>query len=308
MAAPSFAGLVDRALDQRPDRSRRGFVVRDARRVLRERNLSAKKSFGQNFLVSPHVVEAIAHACVPPDEIGRAHVVEFGAGLGVLTEALASRAAGVVAVERDRDLLPILADELKEMVAQEKVTLVEGDAQTFDLIAAFEGRSEGRVLAGNLPYQVTGRLLERAVIHAAHLDRVVFMVQREVADRLVASPATKDYGALTVFARAAFSAEKRFDVTPGSFYPSPEVTSSVVVLTPVRPRRAEETDTFRALVRGAFGMRRKTLRNAWGAVALPERVAQAARMSDISLDLRGEVLDVDAFARMANNLDHLHAQ
>jgi len=276
-------------------------VSTDARAILRRVGLAPKKSFGQNFLVSPHVVDAIARACVPDGEMGRARVLELGAGLGVLTSALAKRAASVVAVERDRDLVPILGEELAPEIASGRVRIVEGDAQAVDpheLLGAPDPTSP-RVLAGNLPYQITGRLLERAVAHADALDRVVFMVQLEVADRLSASPGTKEYGALTVFVRAAFRVQKLFDVSRGSFHPPPEVTSAVVMLEPHRPRIAEETDVFRALVKGAFGARRKTLRNAWSRVAEPARIAEAAAAAGISLDARGETLDVEAFARMA---------
>lgn len=276
----------------------------DARTILRRVGLSPKKSFGQNFLVSPHVVDAIARACVPDDELERARVLELGAGLGVLTRALAQRARTVVAVERDRDLVPVLREELASSVETGRVRIVEGDAQTVEpaeLLGPAEPDSK-RVFAGNLPYQITGRLLERAVAHADELDRVVFMVQLEVAERLTATPGTKEYGALTVFVRAAYEVKKLFDVSPGSFHPPPDVTSAVVLLAPRRPRLAEETDVFRALVKGAFGTRRKTLRNAWSRVADSTRIRDAAAAAGISLDARGETLDVEAFARMASHL------
>jgi 16S rRNA (adenine1518-N6/adenine1519-N6)-dimethyltransferase len=279
----------------------------DARAVLRRVGLEPKKSFGQNFLVSSHVVDAIARACVPDAEVDRARVLELGAGLGVLTGALAQRARHVVAVERDRDLVPILGEELAAPIAAGKIRIVEGDAQAVDpaeLLGPAEAESK-RVLAGNLPYQITGRLLERAVAHADGLERVVFMVQLEVAERLVASPGTKIYGALTVFVRAAFKVRKLFDVSRGSFHPAPDVTSAVVLLEPQRPRIALETDGFRALVKSAFGARRKTLRNAWSRLAEPARIATAAASAGISLDARGETLDVEAFARMASLLGGL---
>jgi 16S rRNA (adenine1518-N6/adenine1519-N6)-dimethyltransferase len=277
----------------------------DARALLRQVGLAPKKSFGQNFLVSSHVVDAIARACVPDDAIGKSRVLELGAGLGVLTGALASRARSVVAVERDRDLVPVLHQELAPEIERGVVRIVEGDAQAVhprDLLGDADAESP-RVLAGNLPYQITGRLLEGAVENADVLDRVVFMVQLEVADRLSASPGTKAYGALTVFVRAAFRVTKLFDVSRGSFHPAPDVTSAVVLLEPHRPRLAEETETFRALVKGAFGARRKTLRNAWSRVAEAERIADCAQRAGVSLDARGETLDVEAFARMAGLLD-----
>lgn len=272
------------------------------RERLRARGLTPKKSFGQNFLVAEPVVDSIAAACVPDAEIGRAWVVELGAGTGVLTSALAARAQRVTAVERDRDLVPLLEEDLAEAIASGRVAIVEGDAQTFDVVAALEpaGR-EPRVLCGNLPYQITGRLIERAVNVAPLITRAVFMVQEEVADRLAAKPGTKDYGALTVFARAAFDVRKVIRVSAACFHPAPDVTSAVVELRPVG--RAEETPAFRAVVRAAFATRRKTLRNAWRGLGAPDTsVRDAAEAAGISLDARGETLDVDAFASFADEL------
>lgn len=281
----------------------------DARAVLRRAGLAPKRSFGQNFLVSPHTVEAIAKACIPDGDVSRARVLELGGGTGVLSRALLARAGHVTVVERDRDLVPVLADELADDVARGACTIVEGDAASVD-VAALLGEPDPerpRVLAGNLPYQITGRLLERAVENADAVDRVVFMVQLEVAERLAAEPGSKTYGALTVFTRAAFRVKKLFNVSPGSFHPPPDVTSAVILLEPERPRRAEETDTFRAVVKGAFGARRKTLRNAWGKLDEPALVARAAEESGIPLEARGETLSVDAFARMAAAVERLRA-
>jgi 16S rRNA (adenine1518-N6/adenine1519-N6)-dimethyltransferase len=276
--------------------------VTDPRAALRRAGLSPKRSFGQNFLVADGVVANIARACVPDAEIGRARVLELGGGTGALTRALAERARSVVAVERDRDLVPVLRDELASY--DDRVRVMEADAQSVrprELLGEPDPDSP-RVLCGNLPYQLTGRLLERAVEAADDLERVVFMVQVEVADRLAALPSTKEYGALTVFVRAAFRVRRLFTVSPGSFHPPPDVTSAVVLLEPERPRRAAETDTFRALVRAAFTMRRKTLRNAWSRVAPPDDIARAASAASISLDARGETLDVDQFSAVAEAL------
>lgn len=275
----------------------------DARAVLKRTGLAPKRSFGQNFLVSPRAVEAIARACIPDAEVGRARVLELGAGTGVLTRALAGRAQSVVAVERDRDLVPVLGEELADL-PEGRVRVLEGDAQTADardLLGSFDTDSP-RVLCGNLPYQITGRLLERAVNNAEDVERVVFMVQLEVADRLAAAPGSKTYGALTVFTRAAFRSAKLFNVGPGSFHPPPDVTSAVIRLEPERPRRAEETDTFRALVKGAFAMRRKTLRNAWRHLAPMQVLSGAAERAGVSLDARGETLEVEEFAAMERAL------
>jgi 16S rRNA (adenine1518-N6/adenine1519-N6)-dimethyltransferase len=277
-------------------------TARDARTVLREAGLRPKKSFGQNFLVSDSIARAIARACVPDDEIGRARVVEIGAGTGVLTLLLAERAARLTAIERDRDLVPVLARALDGTAAH----VLEADAQSVDFGALLGDADPNapRVLCGNLPYAITGPLLRLATEHAAGLERVVFMVQDEVAQRLTAIPGTKQWGGLTVFVRAAFDTHRLLRAPPGAFHPSPEVTSAVVSLVPVKPPRARETERFRTLVRRAFEARRKTLRNAWAGLAADATGLQrAAERAGISLDARGETLDVSAFARMAEALD-----
>lgn len=270
----------------------------DPRAILRKHGLSAKRSFGQNFLVAEPVVRAIAAACVPDDELGRATVIEIGAGTGALTAALCDRAARVIAIERDRDLVPVLRAELEGRPALE---VVEADAQTAPIEAWLEAAAPPRVLAGNLPYQITGSLLERATQLAPRLERAVFMVQAEVAERLVARPSTKEYGALTVFVRAAFDVTRVMTVSRGSFHPAPEVTSAVVRLVP-RAARVEETPRLRAVIKAAFEARRKTLRNAWSRLAERAALEDAAARAGVSLDARGETLDVEAFARMADAL------
>jgi 16S rRNA (adenine1518-N6/adenine1519-N6)-dimethyltransferase len=275
---------------------------RDPRAVLREAGLRPKRSFGQNFLVAAPIAQSIAAACVPDAEIGRARVVEIGAGTGALTLLLAPRARSLVAIERDRDLAPLLARELTPFGG---ASLLEADAVTVDLAALLGGPEPDapRVLCGNLPYAITGQLLRRACENAASVDRIVFMVQREVADRLAAAPSSKSWGALTVFVRAAFDVHTLLRAPPGAFHPAPEVSSAVIVLVPLRPPRAVETAAFRTLVRRAFEARRKTLRNAWAGIA-PDAAAlqRAAASAGVALDARGETLDVDAFARMAEAL------
>jgi 16S rRNA (adenine1518-N6/adenine1519-N6)-dimethyltransferase len=274
--------------------------------LLRAAGLRAKKAFGQNFLVDDGILAAIARECVPEAERGRARVVELGAGLGALTAPLTERASHVSAVERDRDLVPRLAFALDKSASRDAYTIVEGDAQQVDLEALFRGGEGPRVLCGNLPYQITGQLLRLAVEQAEYVDRVVFMVQEEVAERIAALPGSKVYGALSVFVQAAFVSRVAIHAPPGAFVPPPHVSSAVVVLLPHRPRLVAETETFRALVKGAFGARRKTLRNAWRSVGRdPLHVAQAAETAGISLDARGETLDVHAYGRMARALDDL---
>lgn len=265
---------------------------------LRERGLSPKKRFGQNFLVDVHAQKMIAEAATTP--VGGT-VLEIGPGMGALTRPLLERAGHVVALERDRDLVPLLAEDFAEPIAQGRLHIVEGDAMAQDWGALLQGHPKPHVIAGNLPYLLTGPLLERATTLVDHVDRVVFMVQLEVAERLMAKPSTKEYGALTVFVQAAFEVRRVLTVRAGAFYPRPDVDSAVVALDPVKPKRAEETDAFRDAVRAAFGTRRKTLRNAWKSIYgwSKEELETHAAAAGISLDARGETLSVEAFARFA---------
>lgn len=258
---------------------------------LRARGLRPKKSFGQNFLQDPAICARIADLAVA-DEV--ATVVEIGAGLGALTRPLLARCERVIAIERDRDLVPILHELFADA---EGLTIVEADAVRADWPELLASGPSPRAIAGNLPYQITGRLLRRIIENAAGIVRAVVMVQREVADRLVAAPGTAAYGALSVFAQAAFDIERAMKVAAGAFVPPPKVGSAVVVMRPLE--RAAETPLFRELVQKAFGARRKKLTNAWRSVAEREVLRSAAEAAGIDLDARGETLSVEQYAAMA---------
>jgi 16S rRNA (adenine1518-N6/adenine1519-N6)-dimethyltransferase len=211
-----------------------------------------------------------------------------------------------VAIERDRDLVPALRVLAEEGGYGERLTVLEADAKAVDPLPLFQGLDgDGPcVLLGNVPYNLTGTLLRKATRAATQLDLALFLLQREVADRLAAAPNADAYGALSVFAQAAFRVEAAFTVSRGSFVPAPSVDSRVVVLHPLRPPRAEETEPFRALVKAAFEQRRKTLRNAWTGLCDGDktRLEAAARIAGVSLDARGETLAVEDFERMSRAL------
>ncbi len=262
----------------------------------RRRGLSPKKAFGQNFLADTRAAATIAELATSP---AGGTVVEIGAGLGALTDPLLARAGRVIAIERDRDLCPILQEAFAEPIASGQLRILEADAKSVDYRALLDAGPAPHVLAGNLPYQITGPLLELTVGLADRLERAVFMVQLEVASRLVAAPASSEYGALTVFVHAAFHVQKALRVGRAAFAPKPNVDSAVVVLTPVRPRPSEETPAFRAAVHAAFAQRRKTLRNAWSGLGSRAEIAARAQQAGINLDRRGETLSVEEFARFA---------
>jgi 16S rRNA (adenine1518-N6/adenine1519-N6)-dimethyltransferase len=267
--------------------------------LLERYGLRPKYSFGQNFLADERLAGRIADACSAKG----GSVVELGAGLGALTRPLLeSGVAVVVAVERDRDLVPALGQELSEAIEQGRLELLEADAKGVDFSELFAGKPTPHVVAGNLPYQITGPLLEKAVHAAPSIARAVFLVQLEVADRLAAPADSEHYGALSVFAQRAFRVERAFIIRRGAFYPQPNVDSAVVVL---EPRGAgPETEAFRLVVQRAFAQRRKTLKNAWGSL-FRERgtdLAAAAERARIDLGARGETLSVQDFERMALEL------
>ncbi|HEY2408319.1 MAG TPA: 16S rRNA (adenine(1518)-N(6)/adenine(1519)-N(6))-dimethyltransferase RsmA [Polyangiaceae bacterium] len=257
------------------------------------RGLRAKRQFGQNFLADENLCRRIAEL-VPEG----ASVVELGAGLGALTAPLLERTQHLVAVERDRDLIPILRERFATDLGAGRLRVEEADAKAIDVKALLEGFPQPHVLAGNLPYQISGPLLKMAISLAAELERVVFLLQLEVAERLAAVAGSEHYGALSVFTQAAYGVSRAFVIRRGAFYPQPSVDSAVVVLTP-RAGRVEETPRFRALVRQAFQSRRKKLRNAWDGLG---DLAPAAARAGIDLDARGETLGVAAFARMEQEL------
>jgi 16S rRNA (adenine1518-N6/adenine1519-N6)-dimethyltransferase len=180
----------------------------------------------------------------------------------------------------------------------------EADAKQVDLLRHHTAEPSRIVLAGNLPYQLTGPLLRRTCGLAKLLGRVVFLVQLEVAQRLVAKADTEPYGALSVFVQSQFEVKKEFNVSPGAFYPRPHVDSAVVRLLPRQRALASETPLFQALVKAAFAQRRKQLTNAWS--ALPgiskQQLRDAASRAGIALDWRGERLTIEAFSRMAEEL------
>jgi 16S rRNA (adenine1518-N6/adenine1519-N6)-dimethyltransferase len=267
--------------------------------LLERYGLRPKYSFGQNFLADERLAARIAEAC---DARGGS-VVELGAGLGALTRPLlASGVEYLLAVERDRDLVPALSQELSAEVEAGRLQILEEDAKAVDFVTALAGRPKPHVVAGNLPYQITGPLLEKAVHAAPSIERAVFLVQLEVADRLAAAPGSDSYGALSVFAQRAFEVQRAFVIRRGAFYPQPNVDSAVVTLC---PRGAgDETESFRLLVRAAFAQRRKKLKNAWSGVFAGRAVTleDAAARAGVDLDARGETLSVADFTRVAAEL------
>jgi 16S rRNA (adenine1518-N6/adenine1519-N6)-dimethyltransferase len=278
----------------------------DPRRVLARHGLHAKKSWGQNFLHDKSVhARIVAAAAAGPEDV----VVEIGSGLGTLTGALATAEpppARVIALERDPDMLRVLAAELG---GEPRVEIRAADAAAFDFVAASREAGRPLIVVGNLPYQIASALLVAIVEARGAVARAVVMVQREMAQRVVAPPGNKTYGRLSVTVQQHAAVKVMFHVPPGAFHPPPNVTSSVMRLDlreqPLAPVR--DPALFAEVVKQAFSTRRKMLRRALEPGFGEEAVARALAAAGIDETLRAERLSVADFARLADALGDARA-
>ncbi|NVB77350.1 MAG: ribosomal RNA small subunit methyltransferase A [Kofleriaceae bacterium] len=271
----------------------------DARVLLDRYGLRAKKSFGQNFLVSDRALRAIADAAVSSDQDW---IVEIGAGLGTLTARIAERvtAGKVIALEPDPDMIRVLKAELGDV---DNLEIEHVDAMRYDLRMVHRMVGEPITVCGNLPYHLASQLIFK-VIDARDIVRfAVFMVQKEMADRIVAKPATKEYGALGVMVRTYCDVTTVIKVGAGSFVPPPKIDSTVIKLVPLangEPRvPIADHKHYSKVVHTAFGQRRKTLRNALRAAWPDEQIDAALAATQIDGVRRGETLDISEFGRLA---------
>ncbi len=248
-----------------------------------------RKRFGQNFLTDTNIVSKIAHAIRVQTED---HLVEIGPGLGALTEVLLPQVNAMDAVELDRDLIPRLAQRCG---ALGQLQIHSADALKFDFASlAVDGRPLR--IVGNLPYNISTPLMfpllkNRAVIRDMH-----FMLQKEVVDRLAASPGCKDYGRLSVMMQYHCAVDSLFDVPPGAFNPPPKVTSAVVRLRPwdEPPVQVPDVALLEKLVTQAFSQRRKTLRNTLKGLLTAEQITA----QDVDPARRAETLSLAEFAAL----------
>jgi 16S rRNA (adenine1518-N6/adenine1519-N6)-dimethyltransferase len=271
----------------------------DPRKLLAQAGIRPKKRYGQNFLVNASAARNIARLSLS-EASAESRCIEIGAGTGTLTLALLEQGASVTALEIDPELVGVLRARPELAAAH----IVMADALTFDYPEW--ARGQRWLAAGNLPYNIATPLMLRLIEMHDGPDSVTVMVQKDVAQRVTASPGTPAYGSLSVAVQYAMSAELAFTLAPGSFFPPPKVNSSVVRLV----RRAEpavrtrDEPLFWKVVRGAFAYRRKTLVNSL-TLALDfdrARIARALASCNISPELRGERLDLGDFAKLADAL------
>lgn len=250
----------------------------------------ARKRFGQNFLRDSGIIDRI-HRSVRPQADDA--VVEIGPGQGALTEQLATSGAALTLVELDRDLVALLELQLEKYP---HVDIIQADALKTDFGALHPGKPL-RII-GNLPYNISTPLVFHLLSFHGRIRDMHFMLQKEVVDRLAATPNTKAYGRLSLMTQYYCEVEPLFDVPPEAFSPRPKVQSAVVRLTPhaALPHPANDVAHLQAVLRSAFNQRRKTLRNAL------KQVADAGQLEAVGINpgARPETLSLGDYVRIAN--------
>lgn len=271
--------------------------VAEIRALLARHGLVARRGLGQNFLVDPGRAERLVGlAGVEPGDA----VLEIGTGLGILTRALAARGARVTTLEIDAGLVRALR---AESLLPASVRLVEGDALALDLEALLREQAPPRRVVANLPYATAAPLLRRLLDLRPLLRDWSVMLQRDVAARLLAPPGTRAYGSLGVLHRLVVETRRCDELAPGCFFPVPKVRSTFVRMRPLEPALVTPDELLRveALVRAAFGTRRKTLANALRAAGI-EGVEEVLARAGVDPRQRAEVLAPETFAKLAREL------
>ncbi len=273
------------------------------RKIMKERGFNTKKRFGQNFLIDQNIVQKIvASANLEESD----WVLEIGPGLGALTTLMAQVAKRVVAMEIDRDLVAIL----EELIQEPRIKIVEGDALALDWAELLQGagwQGEPLKLVANLPYYLTTPLIMKALESDLPFVDVVVMVQREVADRILADPASKDYGVLSLAVQYYAQPSLVLKVPRTVFMPAPNVDSAVVHLQPRPPQVEAPKEQLFEVIRASFQQRRKTVRNAlkplvaeWGLSS--EDLDRALAAVQLEPTIRGERLSLEDFNRLTKEL------
>lgn len=251
----------------------------------------ARKRFGQNFLQDHGIIHHIARSVKP---LPQDHLVEIGPGQGALTDELLAGVGRLDAIELDRDLVPILQQRFSN---EENFFLHQGDALAFDF-ASLQQADEPLRVVGNLPYNISTPLIFHLLAQQQLIQDMHFMLQLEVVERMSAKPSGKNYGRLGVMCQYYCHVEMLFEVPPEAFDPKPKVQSAIVRLTPHKtlPHPADDIDKLDTLLRTAFNMRRKTLRNS----LKPLLSAAQIEAQTINPSARPETLSLEEFVRLSN--------
>ena len=279
-------------------------IPRNTIDILQKYQFNFQKKFGQNFLIDTSVLDRIISAAeITKDDC----VLEIGPGIGTMTQYLAESAREVVAVEIDKNLIPILGETLAEY---ENVTILNEDILKVDVNKIVEEKNGGRPIkvVANLPYYITTPIIMGLFENHIPLKSITIMVQKEVADRMQVGPGTKDYGALSLAVQYYAKPEIVANVPPNCFIPRPNVGSAVIRLTRYEQPPVEVLDEKKmfSLIRASFNQRRKTLVNGLGNASelsvSKEQVLEALEKMGLSSTVRGEALTLEQFAELSNLL------
>ncbi len=272
--------------------------------ILQKYQFHFQKKFGQNFLIDTHVLEKIIREAQITEEDC---VIEIGPGIGTMTQYLAEYARQVIAIEIDRNLIPILKDTLS---SYHNVTIINEDVLKVDIRKLAEEKNQGKPVkvVANLPYYITTPIVMGLLESRVPLDSITIMVQKEVAERMQEGPGSKEYGALSLAVQYYARPEIVANVPPNCFMPRPNVGSAVIRLTcHEKPPVEVKNEKFMFdLIRASFNQRRKTLVNGLGNAANlnlnKEQVEAALKAMELSPTIRGESLSLEQFARLSNIL------
>ena len=275
--------------------------------IIQKYEFMFQKKFGQNFLIDTHVLEKIISAAgITKNDC----VLEIGPGIGTMTQYLAENAGHVVAVEIDRNLIPILKETLADY---DNVTVINEDILRVDIKALAEEYNGGKPIkvVANLPYYITTPIIMGLFESGVPIDNITVMVQKEVADRMKEGPGSKDYGALSLAVQYYAEPEIVANVPPNCFIPRPNVGSAVIRLTRHKEMPVEVKDPalMFKILRASFNQRRKTLQNGLGnAPELPytkEQIAAAIAEMGLTPTIRGEALSLAQFAQLSDILGEM---
>lgn len=284
--------------------TKRLYSPKYVKEILAKYGFEFSKSLGQNFLIDGNIVRKIVEkANIGPED----YVLEIGPGIGTLTEELALKAKKVVAIELDKDLLPILDETLSQY---ENVEIIHGDVLKVDLKKIMEEKLDNKrvKLVANLPYYVTTPIITKLLESDLNLDSIIVMVQKEVAERIGAKAGGKEYGSLSVFVSFFSQAEIIINVPKTVFMPQPKVDSAVIKLDIKKELPDIDRDKFFKVVKAAFSKRRKTLLNALSSYGFnidKETIKETLEKLNIKPEVRAENLSVEDFIKISKSLPPL---
>jgi len=270
--------------------------------LLKKWDIQAKKQYGQNFLSDPSVAQSIvSRSGIGPEDI----VLEIGAGLGALTVPLSKIADKIYAIEKDLRMIPILQDEMASHHI-DNIVLLNKNILTVDIEQIAKDENRKIIIVGNLPYNISSQILVRMIRSRNVIHHAVLMFQKELAQRIIATPGNRDYGRLSAMLQYCADIKPVTEVKASAFFPKPKIDSEVLYIQfkkQISLPAIDEELLFK-VIKAAFGQRRKTLRNSLAGSQLPIDATTAGRVleqSNIDPSRRAETLSVDEFSVLSNN-------